>query len=158
MCFGAYSAVCFGFAFFLPPLAKRNGRKWTHAACLLAGAAGLLSVGVIQNPTLLLLSMIGVGIAWASTLSMPYSILASSIPPGKTGIYMGIFNFFIVIPEIVAALGFGWVMQHVLDNNRLGAVLAGGVCMVIAALLVTRVREQADATPADAGDSPQQRG
>ncbi|MFN9350063.1 MAG: MFS transporter [Gemmatimonadota bacterium] len=158
VCFGAYSAVCFGFAFFLPPLAKRNGRKWTHAACLLAGAAGLLSVGVIQNPTLLLLSMIGVGIAWASTLSMPYSILASSIPPGKTGIYMGIFNFFIVIPEIVAALGFGWVMQHVLDNNRLGAVLAGGVCMVIAALLVTRVREQADATPADAGDSPQQRG
>ncbi|MGH7559989.1 MAG: MFS transporter, partial [Gemmatimonadales bacterium] len=102
ICFGAYSAVCFAFAFALPPLARRNGRKGTHAICLLAGAAGLLSVSIVSNPTMLLLSMVGVGIAWASTLSMPYSILAGSIPPGKTGVYMGIFNFFIVIPEILA--------------------------------------------------------
>jgi maltose/moltooligosaccharide transporter len=145
VCFGAYSAVCFGFAFFLPPMAKRRGRKGTHAICLLAGAAGLLSVSIITNPTLLLLSMVGVGIAWASTLSMPYSILAGSIPPGKTGIYMGIFNFFIVIPEIIASLGFGWVMSHLLHNNRMAAVVAGGAFLALAALLVTRVTDRTEA-------------
>ncbi|HEX9892827.1 MAG TPA: MFS transporter [Gemmatimonadales bacterium] len=145
VCFGAYSAVCFAFAFLLPPLARRRGRKGTHAICLLAGAAGLLSVSVITNPTLLLLSMVGVGIAWASTLSMPYSILAGAIPAGKTGVYMGIFNFFIVIPEIVAALGFGWVMSHWLNNNRMAAVVAGGVFMLLAAVLVTRVNDPKEA-------------
>jgi maltose/moltooligosaccharide transporter len=74
---------------------------------------------VITDPDWLMLSMVGVGIAWASTLSMPYAILAGSIPPSKTGVYMGIFNFFIVIPEIVASLGFGWVMNNLLDNNRM---------------------------------------
>jgi maltose/moltooligosaccharide transporter len=141
VCFGAYSAVCFGFAFLLPPLAKRNGRKWTHAACLMAGALGLLSAAFITTPGYLLLSMVGVGIAWASTLSMPYSMLAGAIPAGKTGIYMGIFNFFIVIPEIVAALGFGRVMSNLLDNNRMAAVVAGGAFLAIAAVLVLRVRE-----------------
>src|SRR5439155_6920943 len=145
VCFGAYSAVCFGFAFFLPPLARRRGRKGTHTICLLAGAAGLLSVAVITHPSLLLLSMVGVGIAWASTLSMPYSILAGSIPPGQTGIYMGIFNFFIVIPEIVASLGFGWVMSHLLHNNRMAAVIAGGAFLALAALLVSRVHDRAEA-------------
>lgn len=145
LCFAAYSAVCFGFAFFLPPIARRRGRKGTHAICLLAGSAGLLSVAVISNPTLLLLSMVGVGIAWASTLSMPYSILAGSIPPGKTGIYMGIFNFFIVIPEIIASLGFGWVMSHLLHNNRMAAVVAGGAFLALAALLVVRVNDRSEA-------------
>ena len=145
ICFGAYSAVCFGFAFFLPPIARRRGRKGTHAICLLAGAAGLLSVTLITNPTLLLLSMVGVGIAWASTLSMPYSILAGSIPAGRTGVYMGIFNFFIVIPEIIASLGFGWVMSHLLHNNRIAAVVAGGAFLALAALLVTRVTDRAEA-------------
>ncbi len=145
LCFGAYSVVTFLFAHFLPPIAKKNGRKATHAICLLAGAAGLLSVSVIHSPNLLLLSMVGVGVAWASTLSMPYSILAGSIPEGKTGIYMGIFNFFIVIPEIVASLGFGWVMSHLLDNNRMAAVVAGGFCFVVAALLVLRVNDPGEA-------------
>jgi maltose/moltooligosaccharide transporter len=148
LCFAAYSAVCFAFAFVLPPMARRRGRKLTHAICLLAGAAGLLSVAVISNPSLLLLSMVGVGIAWASTLSMPYSILAGAIPAGKTGIYMGIFNFFIVIPEIVAALGFGWVMSHLLDNNRMAAVVAGGFFLLLAAVLVTRVHEPDEAVAA----------
>ena len=145
VCFGAYSAVCFVFAFWLPRLSHRLGRKATHMSCLLAGALGLLSVAVIRNPVLLLLSMAGVGIAWASTLSMPYSMLAGAIPPGRTGLYMGIFNFFIVIPEIVASLGFGWVMNHVLGNNRLAAVVAGGVFLAIAALLVLRVDDRAEA-------------
>ncbi len=145
VCFGAYSLVCFIVAFLLPPLAHRTSRKITHAACLLAGSAGLLSVSIITNPNWLLLSMVGVGIAWASTLSMPYAILAGSIPAAKTGVYMGIFNFFIVIPEIVASLGFGWVMNHVLDNNRMAAVIAGGVFLALAALLVTRVKDRAEA-------------
>ena len=141
VCFGAYSAVCFAFSFFLPSLAKSVGRKGTHALCLACGAAGLLSVSVIHNPTMLLLSMAGIGIAWASTLSMPYSMLAGALPPGKIGIYMGIFNFFIVIPEIVASLGFGWVMNHLLDNNRMAAVVSGGAFMALAALLVLRVKD-----------------
>ena len=141
LCFAAYSAVCFAFSFVLPWLAARLGRKTTHAACLLAGAAGLMSVAVIRQPTLLLVSMTGVGIAWASILSMPYSILAGALPPGRTGVYMGIFNFFIVLPEIFTALFFGWIMSNVFDNNRLAAVVAGGVFLLVAALLVTRVHD-----------------
>jgi maltose/moltooligosaccharide transporter len=141
ICFGMYSAVCFGFSFFLPWIAKKIGRKNTHSLCLLCGALGLLSVAIIHDKGLLLLSMTGVGIAWASTLSMPYSVLAGSLPPAKTGVYMGIFNFFIVLPEIIASLFFGWVMNHLLHNNRLTAVIAGGVFMAIAALLMQRVND-----------------
>ncbi len=139
VCFGAYSAVCAVFAPALAGIAAKIGRKHTHSLCLLCGAAGLLSVGVIHNKYILLFSMVGVGIAWASTLAMPYSILAGSLPPGKTGVYMGIFNFFITLPEIVASTCFGWIMNHLLHNNRLAAVLAGGVFMALAAVLMQRV-------------------
>ena len=139
ICFGLYSAVCFVFAFFLPGIARALGRKHTHSICLIAGGIGLISVAFIQNKYVLLLTMLGVGIAWASTLSMPYSVLASSLPKEKTGVYMGIFNFFIVTPEIIASLFFGWVMNHLLGNNRLTAVVAGGFFMLVAALLMQRV-------------------
>lgn len=139
ICFSMYSAVCFFFGFLLPPLARKLGRKNTHSLCLVCGGLGLLSVGVIHSPLLLLVSMTGVGIAWASTLAMPYAVLAGSLPPAKTGVYMGIFNFFIVIPEILASLFFGWVMNHVLHNNRILAVVAGGVFMLVAAVLMQRV-------------------
>jgi maltose/moltooligosaccharide transporter len=159
-CFAMYSAVCFGFSFLLPTLAKRYGRKLTHTVCLAAGALGLVSVAFVRSKYMLLVSMTGVGIAWASILSMPYSILAGSLPAGKTGIYMGIFNFFIVIPEILAALVFGKVMEKVLTNdsalvkllggdNRLTAVVIGGASMAIAAGLVTLVPEEAP-EPAEA--------
>ena len=141
LCFAAYSAVCFVFSCALPWLASKLGRRGTHALCLLCGAVGLISVSVIHNQYLLLLSMTGVGMAWASTLSMPYAMLAGSVPPEKTGIYMGIFNFAIVLPEIIASLVFGWVMGNLLDNNRLAAVVAGGLFMILAAVLVSRVRE-----------------
>ena len=141
MCFAVYSAVCFGFSFALPWLARTVGRRAAHAICLLCGAAGLLSVAFIHRPNLLLLSMAGVGVAWASILSMPYAILAGSLPENRTGVYMGIFNFFIVIPEIVASLLFGWVMSHLLNNNRLTAVVAGGVFLIVAAALMARVQE-----------------
>ena len=139
ICFGMYSLVCFFFSFALPKIASALGRQNTHSLSLLCGAAGLLSVGVIHEPKLLLLSMTGIGIAWASTLAMPYAMLAGSLPPEKTGVYMGIFNFFIVLPEILASLFFGWIMNHLLNNNRLAAVLAGGAFLILAAVLVQRV-------------------
>ena len=143
-CFGMYSLVCFGFSFLLPLLARRYGRKATHSFCLVCGGLGLLSVAVIHSKLLLLLSMTGVGIAWASTLSMPYAMLSASLPKDKTGVYMGIFNSFVVIPEIVASLGFGWVMAHLLHNNRLTAVVAGGVFFLLAALLTQTVEDADD--------------
>ena len=154
VCFGAYSAVCFAFSFVLPKFSAAVGRAHAHAFCLVAGAAGLLSVTVIHEPRLLLLSMAGVGIAWASILSMPYAILAGSLPRDRMGVYMGIFNFFIVIPEIVASLGFGWVMGNLLDNNRLHAVVIGGVFLFIAALLVWRIRDPHAATVATPSAQP----
>jgi maltose/moltooligosaccharide transporter len=141
VCFAMYSFVCFLFSFALPAIARKLGRKNTHTFCLLCGAAGLLSVGLIHDNWMLLLSMTGVGMAWASTLSMPYAVLSSSLPPDKTGVYMGIFNFFIVIPEIVASLFFGWIMNNLLGNNRTLAVVSGGVFMIIAALLMQRVHD-----------------
>jgi maltose/moltooligosaccharide transporter len=155
-CFAMYSAVCFAFSFTLPAVARRLGRRLTHGLCLLMGAIGLISVSVIADKYLLLLPMVGVGVAWASILSMPYSILAGALPPGKTGIYMGIFNFFIVIPEILAALVFGKMMETFLTNesavvqllggdNRLTAVVIGGISLAVAATLCTIVTEPAAA-------------
>ena len=85
--------------------------------------------------------MFGVGIAWASILSMPYSILSASIPQSKMGVYMGIFNFFIVLPEILSSLCFGWIMNHLLGNNRMSALIVGGVCFIVAAALTQRIQE-----------------
>ncbi|MBI1738403.1 MAG: MFS transporter [Acidobacteria bacterium] len=152
ICFAMYSAVCFAFSFLLPEVARAIGRKWTHSLCLLCGAAGLLSVAVIHKPVWLLLSMVGVGIAWASILSMPYAVLAASLPRASTGVYMGIFNFFIVIPEIVASLCFGWIMARLLNNNRMAAVLAGGVFLILAAVLMHRVQDPGDVR--QAGKTP----
>jgi maltose/moltooligosaccharide transporter len=140
-CFAVYSLVCFAFSFALPGLARKLGRKNTHSLCLFCGALGLMSVMMIHNKYVLLLTMVGVGIAWASTLSMPYAILAASLPPERTGVYMGIFNFFIVTPEILASVFFGWIMIHLLNNNRIYAVVAGGVFMLVAAVLMQRVKD-----------------
>lgn len=126
--------VTFAFSFTIPFWVARLGKKWTHTLCLLLGGVGLISVNFIDVPWMLYISMGLVGIAWASILSMPYSLLAGFIPQEKTGIYMGIFNFFIVLPEIIAALSFGKIMEHYLDNDRLLAVLIGGLLLCAAAL------------------------
>ncbi|HEY2582847.1 MAG TPA: MFS transporter [Mucilaginibacter sp.] len=136
-----YNGVTFIFAFFLPFVAAKLSRKYTHMLCLLCGAAGLISVAFIHVPEMLFVSMTGVGIAWASILSMPYAMLGGCLPEDKVGIYMGIFNFFIVLPEILASLFFGWIMSHLLNNNRLLAVEIGGCLMIIAALLTLLVNE-----------------
>ena len=143
LCFAFYSLVTFLFSFFLlPKLTRWWGMKKTHFFCLLAGAAGLLSVGMISSKYLLLLSMTGVGIAWSSILSMPYAMLVPHLSERKTGLYVGIFNFFIVLPEILATLGFGWIMNHVLNNNRIAAVMCGGLLLAIAALATLRVKSE----------------
>lgn len=130
-----YSVITFLFALVLPFIADKLGRKLTHSLCLLAGAIGLISVAWVQNKYMLFVSMTGVGVAWASILSMPYAMLSGSLPKEKVGIYMGIFNFFIVLPEIIASLGFGWLMRNVLNNDRLLAVQIGGGLMILAALI-----------------------
>ena len=140
--------TCFAVAFVLPKLAAATSRKTVHALCLICGSLGLLSIYLISNPWLLVLSMVGVGIAWASILSMPYAILSGALPAARMGVYMGVFNFFIVIPEITQALTFGPLIRGVFgkDNPQspLYVVLIGGCFMLIAALLVTRVKDVAD--------------
>ncbi|MBI5858063.1 MAG: MFS transporter [Sphingobacteriales bacterium] len=130
-----YSVVTFLFALVLPTIADKLGRKLTHTICLLCGALGLISVSWVHDKNLLFVSMVGVGIAWASILSMPYAMLSGCLPKDKVGIYMGIFNFFIVLPEIIASLGFGWLMKNVLGNDRMAALQIGGGMMILAALI-----------------------
>jgi maltose/moltooligosaccharide transporter len=140
--------TCFAVAFLLPKLAAATSRKTVHAVCLLFGAIGLLSIYFIREPWLLIFSMICVGVAWASILSMPYAILSGALPAARMGVYMGVFNFFIVIPEIVQALTFGPIIRGVFGESNprssLYVVLIGGVFMLLAALLVTRVKDVAD--------------
>ena len=143
--FAFYSITCFLVALALPKLAERTSRKFVHAAALACGAAGLLSVYVIHDKYLLLLSMVGVGIAWASILSMPYAILSTALPPARMGVYMGVFNFFIVIPEIVASLGFGPLSRALFGEGNPNApvyfVMLGGVCLLAASACVMRVTD-----------------
>ncbi len=152
--FMVYSIVCFLVAFALPKLAGATSRKTVHAVALICGGLGLLASYFIQDKNLLLLTMVGVGIAWASILSMPYAILAGALPPQRMGVYMGIFNFFIVIPEIIASFTFGPVIRALFgpDNPKapLYVVMAGGAFMLIAAACVSLVRDVADDVPARA--------
>ena len=133
--FMVYNGVAALAAFLLPLLAMQIGKKFTHMICLIIGGIGLASIFFIENHFLLLVPMIAVGIAWASTLTMPYSILAGALPPNKMGFYMGVFNFFIVIPQIVAAAILGFILKQVFDNQAIYALVIGGIAMVIAGLL-----------------------
>jgi maltose/moltooligosaccharide transporter len=152
--FAFYSITCFLVALVLPKVAAATSRKTTHALALVCGAIGLLSVFLIHDRYLLLLTMVGVGIAWASILSMPYAILSSALPPARMGVYMGVFNFFIVIPEIVASLFFGPLTRALFGqdnpNTPLYTVMLGGVCLLVAAALVSRVHDPEGAVPVDA--------
>ncbi|HKS42090.1 MAG TPA: MFS transporter, partial [Blastocatellia bacterium] len=142
--FAVYSIVCFVVAFVLPKIARATSRKTVHAISLICGGIGLLSVCVIHNQYVLLLTMVGVGIAWASILSMPYAMLAGSLPAARMGVYMGVFNFFIVIPEIVASLTFQPLVKYVFNNNPLYVVMLGGASLLVAAALVSRVHDTVD--------------
>ncbi|MGB3135650.1 MAG: MFS transporter, partial [Nodosilinea sp.] len=141
ICIAAYNVVCFGMSFLLPRLVAATSRPVAHALCLACGGLGLISLWFVPSPRWALLPMIGLGVAWSSILSLPYAMLAGALPARKGGIYMGLFNMFIVLPEIIISLGMGWTMDNLLDNNRLLAVVLGGVCFLIAVPLTLRVKE-----------------
>jgi len=142
--FGVYNAVSAVYAFFLPAIAKKIGRKRTHAFSLICGGLGLISIYFVPNENWLFLSMFGIGIAWASILAMPYAILAGSIPARKMGVYMGIFNFFIVLPQIINALIGGPIVKYLYGGNPIYALVISGVSLLIAAMLVVRVKDVDD--------------
>ncbi len=142
--FGIYNAVAAVFAFFLAAIARKIGRKKTHALSLIIGGLGLIFIYFAPHENWLILSMVGIGIAWASILAMPYAILAGSIPPRKMGVYMGIFNFFIVIPQIINALIGGPMVKYLYGGNPIYALVVSGVSFLIAASLVARVNDVDD--------------
>ena len=134
--FGVYNLVSAIYAMVLPSIVGALGRKKTHALSLLIGGAGLISIYFAPNKEFLIFSMIGVGIAWGSILAMPYVILASSLPAGKIGIYMGIFNFFITIPQIINGLTGGPMVKNIYNNQPIYAIVLAGVFMICAAVCV----------------------
>ena len=144
VCFAVYNGVAALVAFLIPILAKRTSRKMAHIVCLIFGAIGLLSILIVKDYHLLLLSMVGIGVAWASILSMPYAILTGSLPASKMGYYMGVFNFFIVIPQIVAASILGFLLNRFLGGQAIYALVLGGASFIIAALLTFRVEDRDD--------------
>ena len=133
--FMVYNGISAITAFLLPILAKKIGRKYTHMICLIIGGIGLISMFFIKSQNLLLLPMVGVGLAWSSTLTMPYAILAGALPPNKMGFYMGVFNFFIVIPQILAAAILGFFVKNIFNEQSIYALVVGGVSMIIAGIL-----------------------
>lgn len=142
--FANYNIIAAAVAFLLPLLAKRTSRKFTHFLALVLGGLGLMSIYFITNPTTFnmeWLPMIGVGIAWASILSIPYAMLSGALPASKMGYYMGVFNFFIVIPQLVAASILGFLVSRFFDNQPVYALLVGGTSMILAGILSLRVKD-----------------
>jgi len=142
--FAVYNGFAALIAFALPVFAKWTNRKVTHAVALICGSLGLISVYFLPGPNWILLSMLGVGIAWASILSMPYAILSGALPAKKMGLYMGIFNFFIVLPQMLAATILGLLVTHVFGGQTVLALVLGGVTWVVAAILTLLVEDVDD--------------
>ncbi len=144
VCFSTYNFTAFVFAFLLMALVRRFSARAIHRVCLLCGGAGLALVFLVRAQYPLLGSMVLVGIAWASVLSMPYAMLSNAIPAAKMGFYMGVFNFFIVLPQILASAGLGLLMKGLLGDNPMNAVLLGGASMALAGLCVGLVSPEVD--------------
>ncbi|MEI9921768.1 MAG: MFS transporter [Bacteroidota bacterium] len=140
--FSVYNGIAAVAAIFLPSIANAIGRKATHLIALTCGGLGLMSFFIVPGPDWLWLSMTGIGIAWASILSMPYAILSGSLPPSKMGYYMGIFNFFIVIPQIIAAACLGPILRSVFHGQSIFILVLGGSCMILAGLLTLRIKTE----------------
>jgi maltose/moltooligosaccharide transporter len=146
--FGIYNGVSAVYALLLPFIALKIGRKLTHSVSLTAGGIGLISIYFIHEPMLLILPMIGVGIAWASILAMPYAILAGAIPSHKMGIYMGVFNFFITLPQIVNGVIGGPIVKHWYGSQAIYSLVMAGVFLLIAAYCVRLVDDRDDVVAA----------
>ena len=141
--FAVYNGASALAAFILPVFARATSRKFVHMVCLVVGGLSLMSLFVIKQKVLLLLPMLGVGLAWASILTMPYSILAGALPAQRMGYYMGVFNFFIVIPQILSGLVLGFITRHYFDGHTVSTLALGGASMVLAGLLTLIVKEEA---------------
>ncbi|RFP15010.1 MULTISPECIES: MFS transporter [unclassified Duganella] len=142
--FAVYSGVSALAAFILPIFARKTSRKFVHMSCLLIGGVSLFSIYAIHDLNLLFVPMIGVGIAWASILTMPYAILAGALPAKRMGYYMGVFNFFITIPQIVSGVLLGFVTKHWFAGHTVKTLMLGGVCMAVAGVLTLAVRDNAE--------------
>ncbi|MDI1257526.1 MAG: MFS transporter [Flavobacterium sp.] len=142
VCSSVRNGVAAIFAFIIPLIAYRTNRKITHMICLIIGGIGLISIYFITNPTFIIISMGMVGVAWASILSMPYAMLSNALPANKMGYYMGVFNFFIVIPQIVAASILGYFTIHLFNANTLNTIVLGGCSMILAGLLTLYVKDE----------------
>ncbi|MDO7873422.1 MFS transporter [Hymenobacter sp. ASUV-10] len=141
ICFAVYNGVSALAALILPVIARATSRRVTHLLCLVVGGLGLISIYFIQNPNLLLVSMVGVGFAWASILSVPYAMLAGALPANKMGYYMGVFNFFIVIPQVVAGLILGYFTTHVFGGQSVYTLMLGGASMILSGFLTLLVHD-----------------
>lgn len=144
VCFSVYNGVSALAALALPLIARATSRRMTHLLCLTAGGLGLISIYFVQSPQLLLLSMVGVGVAWASILSIPYAMLAGALPANKMGYYMGVFNFFIVLPQMVAGVTLGFLTKNVFHNEPVLTLVFGGCAMILSGLLTLRVHDADD--------------
>ena len=142
-----YNAVSAVAAFLLPVLGRRTNRKAVYTGCLIFGGVSLASVCFITDKYMLLIPMIGVGVAWASILTVPYAILVGSLPASKMGYFMGIFNFFVVIPQLVAGVVLGPISKHLLGSHPGKTLLLAGACMIISGLVMLRVRDDAMTKP-----------
>jgi maltose/moltooligosaccharide transporter len=141
--FGVYNGVSALAAFILPVFARATSRKLVHTSCLLIGGLSLASIFMITQKEMLIIPMIGVGIAWASILTMPYAILAGALPARRMGYFMGLFNFFVVIPQIVSGLLLGWVTTRFFAGHTVKTLMLGGACMIVAAILTLFVTDKA---------------
>lgn len=146
ICFSVYNGFAAVFAFLLMYLAKRTNRKLTHFISLIVGSISFVSIFLINDIDFLLISFVGIGMAWASILAMPYAILTGSIPASKMGYYMGVFNFFIVIPQIIAATILGFLVSKVFDGEPIYISLVASGSLLLAALLTLRVHDRDDST------------
>jgi maltose/moltooligosaccharide transporter len=143
-----YNGVAALVAFLLPVLARKIGRVATHVVCLIIGGLGLMSMYLFKDPNMLLISMTAVGIAWASLLTMPYAILSSSVPHNKMGVYMGVFNLFVVIPQILASAILGLLVRTLFHGQAIYAIVLGGAAMILSGLLMAFVKDRvADTQP-----------
>lgn len=154
--FGMYNLWAIPFAFLLTPIAKFLGKKQTHALALLSGGLGLISMYFIKDTSLLWISMIGLGFAWASILAMPYAMLIEVIPQRKMGVYMGIFNFFIVIPQIINGIFGGPIVSNIFGKMAIDYVVVGGICMLIGAVVTMLFIKSEDETPKEIEEEIQQ--
>jgi maltose/moltooligosaccharide transporter len=138
--FGIYNGVSAIFAFFIPMIARKFGRSKTHALALLMGGFGLVLMFFMPNKTAMIFPMLFIGIAWASILAMPYAMLAGVIPSERMGVFMGIFNFFITLPQIFSALFSGPIVKHLFGGNAAYALVMGGIFMLFACIFTLRIK------------------